>query len=438
MESDDGQMERRKKYKRFLWIWFWCSVAVFLGGAYYLCYSRIPSNIKIRAGMDQTLDFGVPVTGKFTKIREYPELVAVSENTEPVSPVQTVNMDLHESVTLRAVKKENYRLNLKLWGILPFKQIEVQVIEDELLTPAGIPIGIYVKTKGVLVIGVGDFKTLQGNSSAPARYLLKTGDYVLYVDGSAVEGKADFMNKIGSCEGHELVLTVQREDEIFDVKIQPQQNENGEYKLGIWIRDNAQGVGTLTFLDEGDRFGALGHGINDVDTNELLNLKSGTLYHTDIIDIRKGVSGAPGEMTGMIDYTGQNILGEIQENSVQGIYGEGNERLREQLEKEALPIALKQEIHKGQAQILCTIDDIPEYFEVEITDINLGHDNVNRGIVLKVTDPGLLEKTGGIIQGMSGAPILQDGRLIGAVTHVLVQDSAKGYGIFIENMLSES
>lgn len=438
MESDDGQMERRKKYKRFLWIWFWCSVAVFLGGAYYLCYSRIPSNIKIRAGMDQTLDFGVPVTGKFTKIREYPELVAVSENTEPVSPVQTVNMDLHESVTLRAVKKENYRLNLKLWGILPFKQIEVQVIEDELLTPAGIPIGIYVKTKGVLVIGVGDFKTLQGNSSAPARYLLKTGDYILCVNGSAVEGKADFMDKIGSCEGHELVLAVQREDEIFDVKIQPQQNENGEYKLGIWIRDNAQGVGTLTFLDEEDRFGALGHGINDVDTNELLNLKSGTLYHTDIIDIRKGVSGAPGEMTGMIDYTGQNILGEIQENSVQGIYGEGNERLREQLEREALPIALKQEIHKGQAQILCTIDDMPEYFEVEITDINLGHDNVNRGIVLKVTDPGLLEKTGGIIQGMSGAPILQDGRLIGAVTHVLVQDSARGYGIFIENMLSES
>lgn len=438
MESDDGQMDRRKKYKRMLWIWFWCSVAAFFAGAYYLCYSRIPANIKIRAGMDQTLDFGVPVTGEFTRIQEYPELLAVSENTDSTLPAQTVSMELHESVTLRAMKKEHYRLSLKLWGVLPLKQIEVQVIEDELLTPAGIPIGIYVKTKGVLVIGVGDFKTLQGGNSAPARYLLKTGDYLLSVNGTEIEGKADFMERISSCEGSELVLTVQREDQVFDVKLKPQQNENGEYKLGIWIRDNAQGVGTLTFLDEEDRFGALGHGINDVDTNELLHLKRGTLYHTDIINIRKGVSGTPGEMTGMIDYTGQNVLGEICENCVQGIYGEGNERLREQLEKEALPIALKQEIHKGQAQILCTVEDRPEYFEVEITDVNLGHDNVNRGIVLKVTDDRLLEKTGGIIQGMSGAPILQDGRLIGAVTHVLVQDSAKGYGIFIENMLSES
>ena len=387
--------------------------------------------------MDQTLDFKVPVTGEFTRIKEYPEAIAVSEQPDLDYSKDVVSMELNDSVTLRVAKTDSYRLHLKLLGFIPLKQVEVQVIEDELLTPMGIPIGIYVKTEGVLVIGVGDFKNLQGIDAAPARYLLKTGDYILKVDEEPVKNKADFMKTIAQSNGRELVLTVLREEEVFDVKVLPVQNEQGEYKLGIWIRDNAQGVGTLTFLDEEGNFGALGHGINDVDTSELLRVDSGTLYHTDIIAIRKGVSGTPGEMTGLIDYTSENILGEITENRLEGIYGTGNEQLSTNPTLQAMPIALKQEIKTGPAQILCTIDGKSEFYDIEITSLNMNYDNVNRGIALKITDEQLLSKTGGIVQGMSGAPIIQDKRLVGAVTHVLVQDSSKGYGIFIENMLND-
>lgn len=426
---------RVRRYKKFLAVSFVCSILLLLVTGYYVCYTSVPGNLKIRAGTEQTIDFGVPVTGEFTRKIEYPEAIAVSERPDSDIPKSSVSMEMHRSVTLFALYPETYRLQLKLFGFLPLKQVEVQVIEDETLIPAGIPIGIYVKTEGVLVIGVGEFKNAAGANISPSRYLLKTGDYILKVNGREVKSKAEFMDTIAESGGDELVLTVKREDEIFEVKCLPELNENGEYKLGIWIRDNAQGVGTLTFLDERGSFGALGHGINDVDTSELLELESGTLYHTDIIAIRKGMSGTPGEMTGMIDYSEENILGRITTNSPEGIFGVGNSSLLEEITGESMPIALKQEIQEGKAQIICTVDGYTDYFDIEITGLHLNDDNVNRGILLEITDSRLLEKTGGIIQGMSGAPIIQDGRIIGAVTHVLVQDAAKGYGIFIENML---
>lgn len=220
------------------------------------------------------------------------------------------------------------------------------------------------------------------------------------------------------------------------MQVQPVQNQNGEYKIGIWVRDNAQGVGTMTFVDDAGNFGALGHGISDVDTGTLLALKRGTLYQTEIIGIRKGVNGHPGEMTGMIEYTDSHITGEITANTPQGIYGVCNQKMLEEISESYMPVGLKQDIQKGRAQIICSVEGEPKYYDVEIKEIYLEHENVNRGILITVTDPQLLAVTGGIVQGMSGAPIIQNGRLIGAVTHVLVQDSTSGYGIFIENMLT--
>ena len=159
------------------------------------------------------------------------------------------------------------------------------------------------------------------------------------------------------------------------------------------------------------------------------------MYNTEIIGIRKGVSGTPGEMTGLIEYEQKNILGEITVNSLEGIFGKGNEQLQEQFQQSAMPIALKQELELGPAQILCTVEGYTEIYDIEITELNLNNDNINRGITLEITDPRLLEQTGGIVQGMSGAPIVQKGRIAGAVTHVLVNDPTKGFGIFIENML---
>lgn len=209
-----------------------------------------------------------------------------------------------------------------------------------------------------------------------------------------------------------------------------------EWKLGIWIRDNAQGIGTMTYEDADDTFGALGHGINDVDTSILMNLEEGVLYRTEIVGITRGAGGAPGELTGYIEYDSDNVIGEITENTVAGIFGVCDHTLLENTTFEPVPIALKQEIELGPAKIICSVSGEPEFYDVEIVEVNQEHENVNRGIVIRVVDEKLLMLTGGIIQGMSGSPIIQNGKLVGAVTHVLVNDSTKGYGIFIEEMLS--
>ena len=191
----------------------------------------------------------------------------------------------------------------------------------------------------------------------------------------------------------------------------------------------------MTYIDSRGNFGALGHGINDVDTSTLLDTNDGTLYETEIVSIRKGENGTPGEMTGMIMYTDSRILGDITENTERGLFGVCNQKAMGMATANPLPIAFKQEIQEGYAQIISTVDGTTQYYDIEITGVRLDNNNINRGIELTITDPELLEITGGIVQGMSGSPIVQNGRIVGAVTHVLVNDPTRGYGIFIENML---
>ncbi len=381
--------------------------------------------------MDQTLDFQVPASGEI-----YKEAVEVSGFTKSNIPRDSIHIDFAKPVTIKANAIEKYVLDLKLFGIIPLKTVDVQVIQNKTLTPAGIPIGIYVKTQGVLVIGVGDFTGEEGQKVSPAQYVLKSGDYITQVNDEEVTGKNDFMEKVKHSEGQELVMKVRRGEEDLTLSVRPEVSQSGDYKIGVWIRDNAQGVGTMTYLNESADFGALGHGINDVDTSTLMELEKGTLYHTEIIGITRGSNGAPGELTGYIEYDEDNIIGEITENTAEGIFGTCNGQIYEAISNEALPIGLKQEIKRGPAQIICSIDGMPSRYDIEIMEVHLDNDNVNRGIVLRITDAELLSLTGGIVQGMSGSPIIQDGKIIGAVTHVLVQDSTKGYGIFIENMLS--
>jgi len=286
-----------------------------------------------------------------------------------------------------------------------------------------------------MVISVGEFEGEQGIHYSPAKYILKTGDYILECNGKAVTDKDTFIQDVEACGGAEIDLKIQRKDTVQTVSVQPEKNSAGEYKIGVWIRDNAQGVGTLTYVDAEGRFGALGHGVTDVDTSMLMEVEDGTLYQTEIVSIKKGKVGEPGEMTGMIIYNEDRILGDIDYNGKEGIFGVCNEEVMKLCKEQPLPIGLKQEIKKGPAQIYCTLEEEPQYYSVEITNIKMDHDNVNRGIELQVTDLELMEKTGGIVQGMSGSPIIQDGKIVGAVTHVLVNDPTKGYAIFIENML---
>ena len=223
----------------------------------------------------------------------------------------------------------------------------------------------------------------------------------------------------------------------LEERVTPAKNQNGEYKMGIWIRDNAQGVGTLTFVDGEGNFGALGHGITDSDTGELMELGRGSLYGTKIVAVRKGADGVPGELTGMIEYDDKNVIGEITRNTPYGIFGRLDlEKLKESgIYLETQEVGFKQDIHPGKATMISTINDEMKEYEIEITAIHMGNDGGNKGLELLVTDDELLSLTGGIVQGMSGSPILQDGKVVGAVTHVLVNAPEKGYGIFIEEML---
>ena len=427
-----GASGRLYVYRIILYIMLIGGITVTVFSVYYMMWLKVPSTIMLKAGVEQTLNFNLPASGEL-----YKDAVEVSGSLGKTAPAKqsSISIDFNAPVIVKAQQTDTYKLRLKLFGILPFKEVDVEVIQDIKLKPAGVPVGIYVKTQGVLVVGVGEFEGEDGQVYAPAKYILQTGDYILEMNEEEITGKKQLIEKIKYSEGQETVFKIRRDGQEFYVKAKPQPNQNGEYKMGIWVRDNAQGVGTMTYIDENGGFGALGHGINDMDTSTLMALKSGTLYHTEIIGITKGKDGAPGELTGFIEYDDRNILGSITHNTAKGIFGVCSKELAESVKEEYLPIGLKQEIEIGEAMILCSLGEEARYYDVEITEVHLENDNINRGIELKITDPELLSVTGGIVQGMSGSPIIQNGKIIGAVTHVLVQDSARGYGIFIETML---
>ena len=438
--------QQEKTYRGFLYLLLATAMIALVTVIYISYWDKIPSTIKIRAGVEQELDFRVPVSGEIYRVEEniaqvssMPEAgdtLEAEQVAESLSDsVQSIHVDFTHMVKIRANEIDTYQMDLKLFGILPYKSVDIEVIQDKMLIPSGIPIGIYVKTSGVLVVGIGEFENSDGKKVSPAKYVLQKGDYILKADGEEVENKKQLIRMIEDSDGKNMVLTIKRNNEITDVMARPDCNQSGDWKLGIWIRDNAQGIGTMTYEDTDHTFGALGHGINDVDTSTLMNLEEGTLYKTEIVGITRGTNGSPGELTGYIEYDSDNVIGEITENTTEGIFGVCNVQYEDAPGYDPIPIALKQELELGAAQIICSVTGQPEFYDVEIVEINLEQDNINRGIVIRVVDEKLLTLTGGIIQGMSGSPIIQNGKLVGAVTHVLVQDSARGYGIFIEEML---
>ena len=301
----------------------------------------------------------------------------------------------------------------------------------------GMPVGIYMETDGVMVLSTESLEGVDGEEHEPAAGIVRTGDYITAVNEKEISGKSELLEAVDDLDRDSVVLTLRRSGETMDVRIRPVECAPDEYKLGIWVRDNVQGLGTVTFLTEQSRFGALGHGIHDTDTNVLMTISDGTLYKTSIQDVIKGADGSPGTMEGIIVYNNYNVLGTIDKNTEAGIYGTVD-RIDELFE-EQIPIetASAGEIVTGDALMRCFVDNEVRDYKIQVTDIDTSGSEINKGLVIQVTDPELLEKTGGIIQGMSGSPIIQNGKLIGAVTHVFVQDSTKGYGIFIENMLNQ-
>lgn len=320
---------------------------------------------------------------------------------------------------------------------IPEKEVSTAEIGENTVLVGGMPTGIYMETDGVLVLDTQSIQGMNGEVQEPAKNLVKSGDYIIGINGKEIEDKKALTEILQELGDEKVVLELRRNSEVLEVKMNAVECAAKEYKLGIWVRDNVQGLGTITFLTGNSRFGALGHGIHDADTGVLMEIANGSLYKTSIRSVVKGENGIPGSMEGLIVYNDYNQAGMVYKNTEAGIYGEIDKI--EEIFEEQIPVEVagKEEVKTGDATIRCYLDGRVQEYDICITDVDYNAGTINKGIVLQVTDPGLLEKTGGIIQGMSGSPILQNGKLVGAVTHVFVSDPAKGYGIFADTMLEQ-
>ncbi len=311
-------------------------------------------------------------------------------------------------------------------------------ISKKSVKPSGLPIGIYVKTEGVMVVDTGVVTGYDGRLYSPCKDILYSGDYVVEIDGEKIQDKKSLVEAVDSSDGKTIDVVVIRDNNKMNFEIEPVKTEEGNYKLGLWVKDDISGIGTLTFVDE-DSFGALGHSINDNDTGIIFKISDGAIYNTNLINIVKPEGNNPGRLEGIIDYSSTNVIGRITGNTEYGISGFLTQNFDySSLSDDWMSMASKEDVNIGPAYILSAVRGTPEYYEVNITNVNYDRKYGNKSIELEITDPRLINITDGIVQGMSGTPIIQNNRLIGAITHVFLNDSTKGYGIFIEYMLEKN
>lgn len=424
-------MKRRSIYRKILILALCLNIVAILFFAYRELDNSIPDSIKIIVGENEEFDFSLPIEGSLTG----DNINVISVNNKKV-PSNLIKLDLNKPFSIKSEEKGSYTIQLKLFGFLNFKKVKVGVIDNMELIPAGNSIGIYIETKGVMVLGTGVINGADGLNYEPSLNKLRTGDYITAVNDVEINSKEELIKEIQKSQGKDIKFTVRRDDVMTQYMVSPVKTIDGDYKIGAWIRDNTQGIGTLTFISKDGQFGALGHGITDVDTNLIMEIEKGYLYNADIMTIVKGREGSPGELIGLINQNDDNKIGEITKNTNQGIFGKITKNSVSISNYNALPIGLKQDVKLGPAVILSCVDNEVKEYNIEIEKIDLNSASPNKGMVIKIKDKALIDKTGGIVQGMSGSPIIQDGKIIGAVTHVFIQDSTKGYGTFIENMIN--
>lgn len=388
-----------------------CYGILFVVSAYFMLLSYIPKQIRVTSDM-QSISLGVPI------------------DIEEVYQGNALTVDQKKTVvgTTRILK-------CKLFGVIPVGTIEATVSEEETVGAVGMPVGIYLKMQNVYVAGTKEIKDIDGNAVNPGTYIVKEGDYIVAADGEEITTKEQLQEAVQGSKGNPMVLKLLRNNVYMDVRLQPVETQEGTYKLGLWVKDDMAGVGTVTYVKEDGRYGALGHGISDSGTGNLLRLEHGFLYHASITHITPSSIGSPGELTGLISYGRQSQYGSVKVNSEVGIYGDTAMAGLEALKQKTYPVGYKQEINRDAATLLFGEEGKVKSYQIQIEQINYRSKEKNKAFVFRVTDEELIAQTGGIVQGMSGSPIIQNGKIIGAVTHVFVNDPTRGYGIFIENML---
>ena len=322
--------------------------------------------------------------------------------------------------------------SLKLFGLFPVKDVAVKVVDATSVVPCGTPFGIKMFTDGVLVVGMSAVDTPTGSYNPAKSSGIKVGDVIVSINGETVSSTEQVAQRVEESGGKSLTFKIRRDNILFDVQFVPAKSVNeNRWKAGLWVRDSSAGIGTLTFYSPSSQvFAGLGHPVCDVDTGETLPLSSGEIVPAKIYSVNRGVSGTPGELRGGFE---KGTLGNLTVNGETGIYGTLSNL---PTLNDPVPVAMKQQVKSGSAQVLTTIDGTtPKLYDIRIDQVRYNDSSPTRNMVIVITDQELLDKTGGIVQGMSGSPILQDGKLIGAVTHVFVNDPTKGFAIFAENML---
>ena len=328
---------------------------------------------------------------------------------------------------------EKYETTLNAFGISPIKNAEVTVAEPKYVIPSGRLFGLKMFTAGVLVVGLSDIQTASGMENPAQKAGLREGDLILSIDSKEVSTNEEVAAAVQDCGGKPLTLEVQRKNMGFTVEFTPVKSSvSGKYMGGFWVRDSSAGIGTMTFYDpDTGVFAGLGHPICDIDTGEILPLMTGEIVNANLVGVVKGVSGIPGELRGV--FVENTQIGTLKSNGETGVYGFSKDS---GLTGGKVQVAMKQEIKLGEAEILATVvPGEPQRYQCMIEKVNYNDQSPSKNMVIHITDKRLLDATGGIVQGMSGSPIVQDGKLIGAVTHVFINEPEKGYAIFAENML---
>lgn len=396
-----------KFYKKILIIVFLIIVYI------YICnISMMPNDIVLMQGDLLNLDtlFGINVKG-----------------TETMEASSSLN---------NSIVNETGKMNLELslFNLFPVKDVTVNVIPKTTVIPIGKAIGMKLYTDGVLVVGMTEIEGKKPYENTG----IEAGDKIIEIDNTEINNTNDLIACVNASKGKTMEIKYVNDSGEETANMSAVKTENNEYKLGLWVRDAAAGVGTLTFYEPSTgQFGALGHGINDVDTYELIDIANGELVDANIVEIVKGKNGTPGEIRGSLGENG--ALGSISKNTGYGVYGDISDTFNLKIDRtKEIEVTNRSEIKTGKAEILCELENgnIGTY-EIEIQKIFLENNENNKSMLIKITDEELIEKTGGIIQGMSGAPIIQNGKLIGAVTHVLVNDSQMGYGVFGDLMIKQ-
>lgn len=369
----------------------------------------------------------------YFSVLKLPEKIYINDSME-VSDISMYNQGVFNTAKLSKDK-----VNIDFLGLIPIKSVAVQKLDDIKLYPGGTSIGIKLSTEGVLVVGFSEVDTRDGIESSPAKVAgLQLGDVLLKVNGKDIKGAKQLGSLIKENNSNVVNIEFMRQGCKFNKDIELVK-EGESYKLGLWVRDSTAGIGTLTFYHEGtDAFGALGHPITDGDTNTTFTIKDGDLLSASILSVRKGEKGIPGELRGLF-INEKSSIGTIKSNSSSGIFGKTNKPLVNPNFSEPMSVGFRNEVVEGPATIITTVDEEgPKEYDIEIVKLLQQDKSGPKSMIIRVTDEELLSKTGGIVQGMSGSPIIQNNKIVGAVTHVLINKPDIGYGIYIEWMLEEA